>query len=84
MPRNLIPNHMKAEILCFKDLLITGAEVTFIGSSIFAFDLPKQTSVLLIKLLAQEGATITFYTSSIHVQLNRKDITNYTLYREEE
>lgn len=75
---------MKTDILCFKDLLITGAEVTFIGSSIFAFDLPKETSVLLIKLLAQEGATITFYTSSIHVQLNRKDITSYELYREEE
>lgn len=75
---------MKAEILCFKDLLITGAEVTFIGSSLFAFDLPKETSVLLIKLLAEEGATITFYTSCIHVQLSRKDVVNYRLYREEE
>lgn len=74
---------MKAEILCFKDLLITGAEVTYIGSSLFAFDLPKDTSVLLIKLLAEEGATITFYTSSIHVQLSRKDVANYKLYREE-
>lgn len=74
---------MKAEILCFKDLLIIGAEVTFIGSSLFAFDLPKDTSVLLIKLLAEEGATITFHTSYIHVQLNRKDVVNYKLYREE-
>ena len=70
--------------MCFKDLLITGAEVTFIGSSLLAFDLPKETSVLLIKLLAQEGATITFYSSSIHVQLSRKDVVNYRLYREEE
>lgn len=70
--------------MCFKDLLITGAEVTFIGSSLFAFDLPKETSVLLIKLLAQEDAAITFYPSSIHVQLRRKDVVNYRLYREEE
>lgn len=74
---------MKANII-FKDLQINGVEVLAITDYIFSVKVPKGFSTIAIKLFADNGASIHFYNTYTQVIFNRKDITSYELYREEE
>lgn len=74
---------MKANLTIY-DLQINGVEVTSITDYIFSIKVSKDFSTIAIKLFADMGASIHFYSTYTQVIFNRKDITNYTLYREEE
>lgn len=74
---------MKANITIY-DLQINGVEVLSITDYIFSVKVPKGFSTIAIKLFADNGASIHFYSTFIQVIFNRKDIISYELYREEE
>ena len=74
---------MKANIV-YKDLPIHEVEVSSITGLYFSVRVPSTTSSILIKLLADQGVHISFYTSFISLIFDRKDITSYELYHEEE
>ena len=74
---------MKANIV-FKDLPINAVEVSKIDDFIFSVRVPSTYSSILIKLLADSGVSVSFYTSFTSLIFDRKDITSYELYHEED
>lgn len=82
-PKSNTKSHMKANIV-YKDLPIHEVEVSTITSFHFSVKVPTTTSSILIKLLADQGVHISFYSSFISLIIDKKDITSYELYHEED
>lgn len=74
---------MKANIV-YRDLPIHEVEVSSITEYHFSVRVPSTASSILIKLLADQGVHMSFYTSFISLIFDRKDITSYKLYHEED
>lgn len=71
---------MRANIT-FKDLQINAVEVSSITEHIFSVKVDTDFPPILIKALADAKVSISFYTSFINLIFDRKDITEYELYR---
>lgn len=74
---------MKANIV-FKDHQINGVKVSAINDAIFSVIVPKDFSTIAFNLFADNGASIHFRGTYTQIIFNRKDITSYELYHEED
>jgi hypothetical protein len=74
---------MKANIMYY-DLEIRGLEVSAITEYHFSVKVPTDYSSILITLLANRGVHISFYSTFISILFDRKDITSFELYHEED